>query len=156
MTYWASVLTIMGCLYAILASLWPFLFQRDIVKSVRREKMGYRIGLWIVYWCLPARAAIVIALLSLIPILAVIASEGWLVTVILGFMTCVILLLWMTSPPGMVIGFSDAGMQDGHPVLSQRPQRLSFRTILIFALLGLIPGLGIGALLNWLLVGFRF
>ena len=151
MTYWASVLTVMGYLYAALASLWPYLFQRDMVKSVRREAMGFRIGLWIIYWCLPVRAAVLIMLLSLIPILVVVFLTGWLVILVLGLMTCLILFFWMFSPPGMVIGFADQGMQAGRPVIAQRPQKLGSRTILIFALCGLVPGLGMGALLNGIL-----
>ena len=153
LVYWASVLITLGWMYAALASLWPLLFEREVVKTGQREELGYRIGLWKAYWRLPTRAAIVIALLSLIPILGVILFDGWLETVILVVMSAIIFLLWMTNPPGMVIGFVGKGLEGGHLVLEPQRHRSALRSILIFGIFGLIPALAIGAVLNWILKG---
>ncbi len=154
MVYWASVLAALGWMYAAMASLWPMLFQRGIAKAGRREAMGYRIGLWKIYWRLPTRAAIVTALLSMIPILAVIFFDGGLVTVILVIMTGIILFLWMIGPPGMIIGFKMKGLKDGQPVLEAQNHRDAWRAILVLAIFGLVPAFGIGAVLNWILARF--
>ncbi len=154
MVFWASVLAALGWMYAAMASLWPMLFQRGIVKAGRREAMGYRIGLWKIYWRLPTRAAMVTALLSMIPILAVIFFDGGLVTVILVIMTGIILFLWMIGPPGMIIGFKMKGLKDGQPVLEAQNHRDAWRAILVLAIFGLVPAFGIGAVLNWILARF--
>ena len=153
MVYWASVLAALGWMYAAMASLWPMLFQRDVVKTGLREELGYRIGLWKVYWRLPTRAAIVVVLLSMVPILTVIFFDGWLVTVILATITGITLILWMIAPPGMIIGSVMKGLEDGHPVLEAQSRRNGLRSILVLAIFGLIPAFGIGAVLNWILSG---
>ena len=151
MVYWASVLAALGWMYEAMASLWPMLFQRDVVKTGLSEELGYRIGLWKVYWRLPTRAAIAVALLSMIPILAVIFFDGWPVTVLLATMTGITLVLWITGPPGMTIGSITKGLEDGHPVLEARSHRSALRSILVLAVFGLIPAFGIGAVLSWIL-----
>lgn len=153
MTYWASVLAALGWLYAALASLWPLLFNRGIVKSGERDKLGYRIGLWKIYWRLPTRTAVVIALLSAIPILAAVWMDGWLLTAVLATMTGLTLFFWLFAPPGMTIEYVQKGLKDGLPVLDARDHRGRSRSVLVFAIFGLIPALGIGAILNWL---FKF
>ncbi len=151
MAYWASVLAALGWIYAGLASFWLHLFNRGIVKSGEREVWGYRIGLWKIYWRLPIHAAILVVLLSMIPLLAVIFFDGWVVTIILVVMTGILLALWMYSPPGTIIGFVQKGEKDGHILLEPSRHTDIARSLMIFTLLGLLPALGVGAVLNWML-----
>jgi hypothetical protein len=152
--FWASAVTVLGWMYAALASLWPLLFQRGVVKHAQRDKLGYRIGLWKVYWRLPTRAAVAVTLLSLTPILAAILLDGWLVALILTTITFIALTLWMIGPPGMVIGFSQKGLQGDHIMLEPKSHRPALWSIIRLAIFGLIPALGIGAVLNWILAKF--
>jgi hypothetical protein len=149
--FWASVVAALGGVYAALASLWPILFQRGVVKHGRREASGYRIGLWKVYWRLPTRAAIAVALMSLVPIPVVVLLDGWLVALILTIITSLILTLWMVAPPGMVIGFSQKGQPRGPIMLEPRSHRPPLWTIIRLVIFGLIPALGIGAIVSWVL-----
>lgn len=154
MAYWASVLAVLGWLYAALASLWPMLFRRDIVKASRREELGYRVGLWKVYWRLPTRTAMAAMLLSVTPILAVIFVDGWLLTVILAVMTGMTIIPWVIIPPGMIIGFAEKGIEGGHPVLEAQSHRNGLRSLFILVVFGLIPALAIGAVLSWVLTSY--
>lgn len=151
MAYWASVLAALGWMYAAMASLWPVLFHRDAIQSCRRDAMGYRLDLWKVYWRLPTRAAILVVLLSAVPILAVILLDGWPVTVVLVAGTGITLALWMVAPPGMIIGFTVVDPDNSHPVLEPHSHRDTSRSLLVLAVSGFIPALGMGAVLGWML-----
>lgn len=150
MVLWAFVLTALVWTYVCFASLWFNLFDRGIVKTGTREEMGYRIGAWKVYWRLPTRAAIVILLFSITPILTLLLNNRGLTAAILTIMTGMILLLWLTNPPGMIIGFVDKSKEKGQLVLEPKIQRNHIRSVLVLAIFGLIPALGIGATFTWL------
>jgi hypothetical protein len=152
--FWASSISVLGWIYVLLASFWLHLFQRDAVKHYERVPSGYRIGAWKVYWRLPTRAAIAVALMSMVPIPVALLLDGWLVALILTILTFLILALWMIGPPGMVIGFSQKG-QPGDPImLEPRSHGPAIRSIIRLVMFGLIPALGIGAILNWVLARF--
>jgi hypothetical protein len=144
----------LGWLYSVLASFWLHLFQRDAIKHYERVKSGYRIGLWKVYWRLPPRVAIAIALLSAAPILAAILFEGWPVILVTVVMTGVTIFLWLFAPPGHVIGFTGKDLDTSSPKLIPRAHsdlQLSIQRLVVF---GIVPALGIGALLSWIVTRF--
>ena len=147
MAYWASVISVLGWIYVVLASIWPLVFHRGVVKHGTRDRYGYRIG-WVVYFRLPVRTAIVVALLSAVPLLAVTFLRGWLVAVILAVMTSLILLFWMVSSPGSGFGH----VPDGGEILSlEQRSRDAARSIFVLVVFGFIPASVIGAVLNWAL-----
>jgi hypothetical protein len=142
----------LGWLYAILASFWVHLFQRGIVKNGERVYSGYRIGLWKIYWRLPVPVAIGVTLLSFVPILVVILWDGWPVTLILAIMTGVILLLWIALSPGSIVAISGVGPDSDSPVGASKMHRDIPASILKLVTFGLLPALGIGALLSLLII----
>jgi hypothetical protein len=154
MIFWASVLTTLYWLYATLASFWPLLFARDFVKASERVAQGYRIGLWKIHWRLPIQAAIIVVLLSIVPILTVVFLDGWFVPVILAIMTVIILFLWMIASPGMILGSKVLSEDDEGLALEIVSPGVNSRSILVLLLFGLLPALGIGAVLRWLLILF--
>ena len=78
--------------------------------------------------------------------------NGWLRTVILVVMTGLNVGMWFFAPPGMVIGYRNIAPADSAPMLAGQGRRNLGRSILILLVLGVLPALGIGALLRWLLV----
>lgn len=151
MVYWASLLAVLGWIYVALASFWPLVFHRGVVKHGTRDKYGYRIG-WVVYFRLPVRAAILVALLSVIPLLAVVFLRGWLVAVVLTVMTGMTLLYWMISSPGS--GFGHVPNGGGETLSRMQRSRSILRSIILLVVCGLIPASVMGAVLNWVLTRF--
>ena len=149
--YWASLLAVLGWIYVALASLWPLVSHRGVVKHGTREKYGYRIG-WVVYFRLPVRAAILVVLLSVVPLLAVVFLRGWPVAVVLTAMTCMTLLYWMISAPGSGFGYVPSG--GGETLSGAQRSRNILRSIIVLVVFGLIPASMIGAVLNRVLTRF--
>ena len=150
MGYWASVVAVLGWIYVVLASLWPLVFHRDVVKHGTRDRYGYRIG-WVVYFRLPARTAIVVALLSVVPLLAVIFLRGWPAVVTLVVMFGTTLLYWVIASPGS--GFGHVPDGGDTQAVGQRSGDI-VRSILVLVVFGLIPAAVIGVVLNWALSKF--
>jgi magnesium-transporting ATPase (P-type) len=151
-TYWAFVIAAQAGIYAALASLWPTLFQPEVVKHGPLEDSRYRIG-WAVHWRLPPRAAVAVTLLASIPILAVIFLQGWPVVVVLAVSACVTVTLWFVSPPGMKLLYTEQTQANGKPVVVLQSSKRVAQSIITFTALGLVPSLAIGAILYWLLAG---
>ena len=133
--YWASVLAALGWIYAALASVWPMLFDRAAIKHAIREELGYRIG-WRTYWRLPIRGAILVTLLSVIPLLAVTFLRGWLVAAVLTVVTGIIVFLWLLSPPGTRLAYAAKGREGSEILLGVQSSRNALRSIFFLVILG--------------------
>ena len=151
--YWASVITILTWLYAALAAAWPWLFNRGVVQHGVREPGGYRIGRAL-HWRLPRRPALLITLLSGIPLLAAIGLEGWSVTVILMLATVFALGLWLSSPPGMKLSYTERKLDDGQSVFILLSSRQFLPSVITLIVFGVVPALLLGAILSWLINRF--
>jgi hypothetical protein len=146
--YWASVITVLGWEYAALASAWPLLFHREAVRHAKREETGDRIG-WLIHWRLPARAAALVLLLSMIPILAALFLRGWLVIVALAITTGVTLCLWLIGPPGTRLTIMERRPPGGASAFGIRRHQNVLRAVAVFVAFGLLPALALGAVLTW-------
>ena len=83
MIYWASIIAILGVMYALVGALWEKIFGPKLQEHRIREGAGYIIELQLAAgYQLPTRIAIFVILLSAIPILGVLFLEGWLRTII--------------------------------------------------------------------------
>ena len=153
LVYWASLLAVLNWIYVAEASLWPLVFHRGVVKHGTRDKYGYRIG-WVVYFRLPVRAAILVVLLSVVPLLAVVFLRGWPVAVVLTAMTCMTLLYWMISSPGSGFGHVPNGREGGETLSRVQRARHILRSIIVLVVCGLIPASAMGAVLARVLTRF--
>lgn len=151
--YWAFVLAVLGLTYTAFASLWPTIFNRDVVEHSIREENGYRIG-WIVHWQLPRRAILPVVLISGTPIVAVTFMEGWLVKVILVVVAGMMVSLWLIASPGMKLYYAAQSQDESSPVKMIQRSESIVRSLSVFVVFGLLPALAISSLLNWLLEPF--
>ena len=148
--YWASVLAALNWAYAAFASLWLVLFSREAVKHGTREESGYRIGRAI-HWRLPGRMALVVMLWSVLPILGTLFLRGWLALILLALLTATTFLLWLIAPPGLRLVYGERGGEGGATAFELRPAGNPVRSIVVFVLFGLLPAVGVGAVLSWAL-----
>ena len=149
--YWASVIAALGWAYAALASFWPTWFQREAVKHGTHEAAGYRIG-WAVHWRLPAHLALGFAAFSGLPLLVVVIFHGGLATTLLVSLATAIVAVWLIGPPGLRLAYIETKLEDGQTVFELRPQTTLWRSLIVLIILGFIPALGVGAMLNWALI----
>jgi len=147
--YWASVVSALGWIYAALAAAWPWLFQREAVRQAERVPEGYRVG-WLVHWRLPARAAVLIAVLSGLPILSAVWLQGWLRPSVVVLTTVAVLAAWIGAPPGTRLTYAPAGQPSDRPRFELRSTAGLWRAVGVLVVVGLAPAL----VLSWVIAGF--
>jgi len=145
-----STLTALGWLYVALASLWPRLFDRELIKHAIPDPSGYRMG-WLIVWQLPLRVGLPLAILSALPILAAIFLRGWIVVAVSAVMLLVIVGCWLFASPGMRFGIVERAMSGGGPVFEMKRAGQFPRAVILLVVAGLLPAVGMGAVLSWAL-----
>ena len=144
--YWASVISVLGRLYAGLAAAWPHLFDRALVRHGTRDPSGYRLGMLIV-WRLPVKAALLIAALSALPLAAAAWLAGWSRFVVEALLTLAVLAAWLAAPPGQRLTISPAQPDGGQAVFVLRAARDLGRALLVLVVFGLLPSMALGAVI---------
>ena len=132
--YRASVVLVLGWLWAIVGRAWPHVFDRGAVRSGERVREGIRVGRSILYEP-PWPAALVVALVATTPrALGASLGDAWIapVTFVAAF---VVLGVWLFAPPGTRM-LAGAPADAAPPV---PPHRRALRAVLVLALSGVAP-----------------
>lgn len=144
---WTSIITALGWLYCAFAASWPRLFYRNLLRQSHREEWGYRFGRAI-YWQLPRRPAIALAVLSVVPWLALLVGSGPVVQILLIMAVVGFSLLWLIQPPGQRLGLIERQFEGQGLVFELRATHSLLRASLVFLIFGLLPALAIGISVN--------
>lgn len=144
--FWIVLLALLGGLYAGWAWAWPALFHREILRHGRPVEAGFQLGRAI-YWRLPGRRALALALLAGLPAAAAIWLPEMAANVLLAAAAAGHALLWLTFPPGRRWGLIEHGAAGGAPLIEMRPAGGWLRALAVFLGCGLLPAaLGAAAL----------